>query len=136
MTTTHSLSHTYTLTHSHTHLLTHTLTYSHTRTNSLTHSLTHSHTHTCTLTHILTYPHTHSLPHSLPSSIPHSHTHSLTYSLVIIQIDRCSRLALTVRTAVTLSAGAPALARPVTAALPTLREINNTCERECVVVVT
>jgi hypothetical protein len=95
----------------------------------LTFLLTHMHAQS--LTHSLT----HALPPSIPPSLTHSHTHTLTLPL-IIQINRCSRLALTVRTAVTLSAGAPALARPVTAALPTLREINNTCERECVVVVT
>ena len=60
------LTHSLTLTHSHTHPLTHTHSY------PLTHSLTltHSHTHPLTHTHSLTLTHTH--PHSLST-----HTQSL-----------------------------------------------------------
>ena len=86
----HSLS--LPLTHSLTHSVTHSLTHSfiHSLIHSSTHSLTHSLTHLLTfslislihsLTHSLSFSLIHSLIHSFTHSLTHSFIHSLTHSL-------------------------------------------------------
>ena len=69
----HTLTLTYTLTHSHPYP--HTLTLTYTLTHS--HPYPHTLTHTYTLTHSLTPSHTHSHPHTLT----HTYTLTLTYIL-------------------------------------------------------